>query len=323
MRVMNDGDVPLRIVADARLLSLEVTPRGARTATHCELPADMRPTDDLTLALIVPPKRSYAESFEPRLYCFSEAKLEALAPGAIVVAKLGWLTGPKDTQPFEASPIESVERELAPVKFIEAQPVSLHDEPTAWTAPPDPARGDADVDADADAPPRLSLRGPTSVDAATPNEIAIPITLRNDGVRSVIVRFRPEVIGFDIIGSGGVEQCVWPAMPAAAMTEMFTTLPPKGSETLELTLSSYCTGHGLDDAGLIVVRPRVDTRNASGAPVGLRSFDGEVIAMVPTIVRLHRGAASKGPLRRPRIEGSAGEARERKREEAAAEEQQP
>jgi hypothetical protein len=72
---------------------------------------------------------------------------------------------------------------------------------------------------------------------------------------------------------------------------MFTTLPPRGSESLSVTLSSYCTGHGLDAGGLLVVRPRFDTRHASGAPIGLRAFDGELMAEKPTIVRLHRGAA--------------------------------
>jgi hypothetical protein len=295
LRVTNDGQVPVRIVADARLLSLELTPRSHRTPVRCELPSDMRPADDLDRTLIVPPKRSYVESFEPRLYCFG-SKLDALAPGAIVVARLGWTAGPKAQPPFETSPIDGVQPELSPLKSIQGLPVALPDEPTAWIVPPVTIEHDVDTDA-----PRLSLQGPASVDAGWQNDIEIPVTLRNDGDRAAIVRFRPEVLGFDIAGPNGVEHCVWPVMPAAALREMFTTVAPKASETLSVILGPYCTGNGLDQGGLIVVRPRLDTSHASGATVGLRSFEGQVIAMRPTIVRLHHGSAS-GPPQRPQLQ---------------------
>jgi hypothetical protein len=297
LRVTNEGDVPVRIAADARLLSLQVWPRSARVPVRCELPDDMRPGSDLDRALVVPAKRSYAESFEPRLYCFGGAQLDALAPGAIVVARLGWSAGPKTQPPFETWPIDGIEPELAPLKSLEAPPIALPDEPTAWTVPAVAPQRDLGAD-----DPRLSLTGATSVDAVAPNDIGIPVALRNDGTHAAVVRFRPEVLSFDIVGPGGVDHCAWPTMPAEALREMFTTLAPKRSETLDVTLSSYCIGHGLDLGGLIVVRPRLDTSNASGAALGLRSFDGEVIAMTPTIVRLHRGSAPQGLLERPRLE---------------------
>jgi hypothetical protein len=298
MRVTNGGAVPLRIVADARLLSLDVTPRSARTAIHCELPDDMRPTGDLERALVVPPNRSYAESFEPRLYCFGKGKTEALAPGAIVVARLGWAAGSKTEPPFEVSPLEAVQPELAPLKSLTAPPVALPDEPTAWSPTlvatiPGGARPDV---------PRLSLQSAPWVDAVWPNEIAIPITLRNESARVVIVRFRPEVLSFDVVGAGGVEHCAWPTVPAAPLREMFSTLAPKGSEALDVALSAYCAGHGLDRAGLLVARPRVDTTKASGAAVGLRTFDGEVVAATPTLIRLHRGAAPQPISPAPQLE---------------------
>ena len=73
------------------------------------------------------------------------------------------------------------------------------------------------------------------------------------------------------------------------------------STTLDVLLSAYCGGHTLDQAGLYVVRPRLDTRRASGESVGIRSFDGVVVAATPTVVRLHRGNAVPA-LRRPRLE---------------------
>ncbi len=297
MRLINAGDIPVRIAADASLLSLDVTARGARTPIRCELPDDMRASSDRERALVLPPKRSYAESFEPRLYCFAE-KLGALAPGAVVVARLGWTAGPKTAEPFEVAPIEGIEPELAPLKSIDAPPVALPDEPSSSLGPDTAHPPEADVDS-----PRLSLEGAPAVDAMSLNDIELPVTLRNESQRAVVVRFRPEVLAFDVVGPGGIERCAWPTLPGAALPELFTTLPPNGTETLNLSLADYCTkGSALNRGGLLVVRPRLDTRNASGLAVGLRSFDGTLVAMKPTVVRLHRGAAPVGPLRRPRIE---------------------
>ncbi|MDP9001478.1 MAG: hypothetical protein M3O46_15360 [Myxococcota bacterium] len=295
MRITNAGSVPVRVVADARLLSFEVTPRSVRTPVRCELPSDMRPKDDLERALVVPPKGSYAETFEPRLYCFG-TKLDALAPGAIVVGRLGWRARSKIEPPFEASPIEGVEPELGPLKSVDASPVAIPDEPTPSIVVPGPIPSLLDPDT-----PRLSMEGSTWVDADAPHDIEISITLRNEGPRPVVVRVRPDVLAFDVIGTAGAEHCAWPTMPSAAMREMFTKLAPKESETLVVTLDSYCTAHSLDQGGLIVVRPRFDSRKASGIPLGLRTFDGELIATTPTIVRLHRGAAPR-LLVRPRLE---------------------
>jgi hypothetical protein len=284
LHVTNEGDQPARVVADARLLTLEVTPRSARAPVRCVLPDDMRPDSDLERAQVLLPGRGYDEGFEPRLYCFGAGKLDALAPGAIVIGRLGFSSGPASKPPFEVSSIEGADPELAPSKSIESPPIALPDEPTAWASPVMAGKDAADT-------PRVSLQGPVSVDAESPNEIAIPLTLRNDGGHATVVRFRPEVLDFDIIGPGGVERCRWPAVPAAPLPEMFTTLAPKAGTTLEVTLSAYCTDHGLDKPGLIVVWPRLDTHDATGAELHMRSFDGEVVAATPTIVRLHRGGA--------------------------------
>jgi hypothetical protein len=299
MRVTNEGDVPVRIVADARALWLEVTPRSARKPVRCELPEDMRPSDDLQEPLVLPPKRSYVETFEPRIYCFGQTKLDALAPGATVVAHLGW-TGPAHKAPFGVSPIDGVEPEVAPLKSIASAPIALPDEPTAEAAPAPSAPGGDPY------PPKLTLTGATAIDAESPNGLEIPVALHNQGTRTVIVRFRPETLAFEVVGSGGVESCSWPTQPSSAMRELFDTIPPRASASLQVLLTAYCTGHALDQAGLVVVRPRVDTRNASGASVGLRTFDGEVIATAPTLVRLHHGLVTP-PLRRPRLEPEAGE----------------
>ena len=292
MVVTNDGDVPVTIVADARLLSLDVTPRGAHKAERCELPEDMRPQDDLGRSLVVPPKRSYAESFQPRLYCLEKSRLDALAAGSIVVATLGF-AGRSARSPFEVSPVEGMEQRVGPLKAITALPVSLPDEPTAT-----PAHEGAGVPAGAGS---FVLQTPRAVDAASASEITIPITLTNTGHRAAVVRFRPEMIGFEVLGPRGADHCAWPALPTAPTRDLFTTLGAQSPVGLTLVLTEYCPARVLEQSGLYVVRASFDTRKASGAEIGIRAFDGQVIATTPTVVRLHRGLHAQ-PFVRPLLQ---------------------
>ena len=303
IRVVNVGDAPARIVADARLLIFDVIPRGARRPVRCELPPDMRPADDLHRPLVLPPGRQYAESVEPRLYCFGE-KVGALAPGAIVVAHLGWPRDAANRPPFAVSPIDGIEPAVAPSKAIDGLPIRLPDEPTASRVTADglseeqstSLRDLAIVDAR-----HLVLTGATAVDAASAEDAVIAVSLRNEGSRSATVRFRPETLAFDVVGPNGVQSCTWPVFPSAPLPEEFATVPPKASVTLRVLLSAYCQDSAFETSGLLVVRPLLDTRRASGASVGIASFDGVVIAAKPTIVRLHRGTLPV-PLRRAFLE---------------------
>jgi len=290
MRVTNGGDVPLRLVADARLLVLEVTPRGAAKPVRCELPADMRPGDDMERPLVLPPGRSYVERFEPRLYCFGQHLLDALAQGSIVVGRLGWLGGNKTRPPFEVASIAGVEPELAPLKDIASPPIGLPSEPSA-TLETAPTRSPDDPD-----PATLTLRGPASIDAQLATGIGITVTLHNGGKRAVIVRLRPETLRFGVTAPLGPENCGWPLAPVAAMHELFSTVAPGGNADLSVLLNAYCPGKSFDEPGLVVVRPELDTRKASGADIALRTFDGRVVATSPVVVRLHQG------LKHPRLQ---------------------
>src|SRR5260370_9263505 len=137
LRVANDGEIPVGLAADARLLTLALTPRGAQKAVRCRLPADMRPGEDLGRSIVLQAKRDYVETFEPRLYCFAGKELDGLAPGAILVARLGW-EGKGETSPLEVAPIDGVEPLLAPLKSIESAPIALPDEVTPALEPPAP-----------------------------------------------------------------------------------------------------------------------------------------------------------------------------------------
>jgi len=297
VRVANTGDIPVRLVADARLLTLELTPRGARKPLRCQLPADMRPADDTERTLVLPPKRSYSESFEPRLYCFGERELEALEATTIVVARLGWPERANGHGPHVVSAIEGVEPEVAPLADIASPPVSLPDEPTPM-APAEPTRAAEDPD-----PVHLALASNRAVDAQSAENLALTVTLRNDGKRAVRVRFRPETLGFEVTSSSGAQHCGWPMMPSAPAHDYFSTLAPGGAESLTVLVGDYCGRAPFERPGLVVLRPNLDTRRASGATIGLKTFDGVVIAATPSVVRLHQGNG-KPRIERPRLDPS-------------------
>jgi hypothetical protein len=294
MRVTNAGQVPVRLVADARLLSLEVTPRGERKPVHCELPPEMRPADDSARALVLPPERSYVEPLEPVLYCFGGRQLAALAQGAIVVGHLGW-TDHAGRAPFVVAPIDGIDPVVAALKKLDSPPIGLPDAPTltewpaAQASPDNPDR------------PKLTLRGQEAAEAPSPSRVWVTVTLRNEGKRPVTLRFRPESLRFDVSGPGGRDRCKWPTQPVAAMRNLFTTIQPGGSESTTVGLDAYCPGHLFDQPGLLVVRPELDTRKASGADIALATFDGRVVSPSLTYVRLHEGGKPV-PLGRPKLE---------------------
>jgi hypothetical protein len=141
------------------------------------------------------------------------------------------------------------------------------------------------------------LRTPAAVDATHAEDIAIPVTLTNNGHRAAIVRFRPEMLGFEVMGPSESTHCAWASLPTAPTRELFTTLEAGGQTSVTVLLNAYCPTNTFAAPGLYVVRATLDTRRASGADIGLRSFDGQVIATSPTVVRLRHGTQPEAVVR--------------------------
>jgi hypothetical protein len=293
IRIENEGPVPARVVADIRLLSLDVTPRGAHRPLHCELPTAMRPTDELERSMVIPPKRAFAETFSPRLYCFGASGFSALTGGSTVSARLA-LVGPASPAIWEVAPMDGDLTHVARRKWLEAPPVLLPDDPTPVAARTPPAHDDA-----SDAP-QLVFEVPEAVDAPSAEEVEVPVTLRNKGSSPVTVAFRPEVVRFDVTSGPITTHCSWPVQPTAPLRELFTSLAPGASTELTLMLDAYCREQAFEHAGLLIVRPWADMQHDSGAPIGLRSFDGRISANRPVFVRLQRGTAIV-PWVKPRL----------------------
>jgi hypothetical protein len=274
----------VRALADARFFRFDLTPRGERRAIRCELPALMLPDDPLDRAVVLGPHRAFVQAIDPKLYCFGPKAFDALGPGTIVVAHLG--SGGSGARPtagaFAVAPIEDIEPAVAPVRALDAPPVALPYEPTpafpAWWPHPGPS-------------PKVTLTAPETVDAPTAQDIVIPLTLRNEGSSPVIVRFRPDTLGFDVSRGGMTQPCAWPTLSPAPTREIFETVAPHGALRISLELKAFCAAAILERPGLLTVWPWLDTRNASGNAIGIRSLDDLVVAGRPTMVRLQHTSA--------------------------------
>ncbi len=96
--VTNTGTAPAVLVADTRLLWLEVTVPGSKKVATCRLPVDLLPKDvEPRLNVNLAPGESVAQLIDPRLYCFASGEQKQLVPGARVITHLGWPELPEKT----------------------------------------------------------------------------------------------------------------------------------------------------------------------------------------------------------------------------------
>ncbi len=177
LRLDNEGDYPVRIAADVRLLSLAVRapikPKKGRRArgdwpkraTLCEGPKTFGLGDHFPShrELVLEPGASFVQQFDPRLICFGK-QAELLVPGAKVSPRYGWPPRKKwrkrmETAPFVADGASHprryhpLRRLTAPVMLLSHSPPATADptlpkspEPSPPTATPPPATGATGTD---------------------------------------------------------------------------------------------------------------------------------------------------------------------------------
>jgi hypothetical protein len=302
LRVVNKGSVPLRLAADARLLSFEIEPDATPGATEtpkkpkpvtCALPADMRPAGDDERVLVLPPGRAFGETFDPQLYCFGATESAALRAGGRVTARMGFSPGRgKLERPFVISPFDGIEPRVAAAKEIAAPSFTL-----AALAPAAPPAASAPLTG-----PRLSVALPEWLDANRGAEAAGTVTVSNAGDRPVTLRLRPDTVTFSVATPGGASvRCGRGTAMGTPVRELFDTVPARGSAALPVLLAALCPAATFDQAGLYRVVPTLDTRRASGERIGLATFDGEVVGTRASLLRV-RAAQRHPPIVRPSLE---------------------
>ena len=286
VRVTNAGLVPLRVVADARLLSFDLTPAAGGPAVRCALPADMTPSSDAERAIVLVPGRSYTEGFDPRLYCFGVKETAALVPGAQATPHYGF--GGRGTgSPFVVIPLapDGTDRSTLPssVRLLHGAAVTVPAPavPAAAAAPPAAAPLEAD-------PVRVRVTLADRIDFDHIAEHTLTVTLHNDGDRPLRTLLLPGTVGFLVTTPGGVTVHCGLSTSLNPIAELLGSLAPHGRADITVQPEATCPSDTFDTAGLYVVKPRFDTRHLGQGAAGVTLFRGEVVG-TPSLLRLHTG----------------------------------
>jgi len=294
VKLVNGGTDPIRIVADPRLLSFDVTSAGHDQ--HCTLPADITPTTDTERTLVVPPNRSWSAEIDPVMYCFASAQTAALAPGATVTANFGFAAGAY-RPPYAVTPIGS-DAGVQPARRISAPVVTL-------AAPPELDAGATTLPLDASIttnpangyPVKLKVALPERLDVSRAFEQSVTVSITNEGDRPVRTLITPPTIGFAVeLPSGRLVRCGADTV-VSAFPELVSTLAPRGRTAQSIDIGAVC-GIYMRRAGLYRVRARLDTHLVAPPPGSITFWSGEALGP-PMLMRVRAG---EEPMPAPRLD---------------------
>ncbi|WP_437488678.1 hypothetical protein WME75_09230 [Sorangium sp. So ce1014] len=344
LRIDNDGERPMRIPADVRLLRFEIDTLNKRTkkTVRCAAPAGLKPSGfPERRALLLAPGQSYMEHFDPRLLCFGK-DAAALAGGSVVRAWYGWGPPPKWSRKAPSPPfaVESTDDPpaFAPAPGLAAPTVVLSyglprkeaaaDDPDG-AEPPSPAGEQAQPSADASGSPgglivdanapRLELTSEPWSDAASPRSIVVRVSARNAGKRPMTVAIRPRMLEFYVAGPNGTTVCEASPPMGAIPRDLYRTLKPGASVDLSLLLREVCPGNTFAREGLYRVTATLHA-NEPGTQLGLDAYTAIVPATNSTLLRVKSApepfyAAAPRPVPTPKPpEADEGQAPERDNE---------
>jgi len=320
VKLTNSGTLPVRIVADPRLYSFEITPppgatpapppahpprhrRGAAPAggpVKCALPSEMIPSTDTERTLTLVAGRSWTVSIDPRMFCFSAAQGAALVEGATVTTTFGW-TPNRPAPPYAVTPImqaDAVDAGVGPARSISAPPVTLAAAPAPdggveggveGGVAPEPPLSDA-------YPVHLKVSLPERLDVSRVFEQSVTVSITNEGDRPVRTLFTPATVGFTIVTPRGTTAECGAPRQATVLAELAGALGPRGRTAVSLNLDAACPDV-FSKPGLYRVRPRFDSTQATGGAPG-RYYSGKAIGE-PMLLRVRVGDE---PLPRPRVD---------------------
>lgn len=306
LKIENTGELPVRIAADARLLSFELTPPAAtetdpkkKTAKapavlRCTLPDDARPSTDEGSDLVVPSKRSWSASFDPLFYCFGARERAALTTGTSVKARFGFGAPTQKANapnaPFAVTPVGAAVGKIGPAKYIESDAFALTETVSITPKASAPASPD-------ETSPGVSLTTSEALDASRGVELATTVTLHNNGDRPMTLLFRPDMLLFTVSTPAGNVSCGYPRQVGSPIRELFTTVGVKGRADTSVLVTAVCPAGTFDEPGIYRVFPRIDTTGASGRALGLKTWEGQATANVPLLLRVRTAKKASVPTR--------------------------
>lgn len=309
LKIENTGDVPVRVAADPRLLVLDITApagtvldtpkKGVRPSTSlsvtCKLPDDSRPANDEGSGLVIPGKRSWTVPIDPLFYCFGPRERHALVAGAVVTAHFGWPVvttkgKPKaPAGPSVAMPVGAAVGKLATAKELVAAPITLTNAVATAASPAN------------ETPSTMAVTMAETKDVARGTEIESSVTVTNEGDQTAVFLFRPETVRFSVAGPQGSQTCGGNVSVDSPIRELYGSVGAKHKASLSLLLDQVCPVDTFDEPGIYRVTATLDTTQASGRRIGLRTWDGESTAKAPLLLRV-RLPRRPTPPKRPSLD---------------------
>jgi hypothetical protein len=263
----------VELVADRRLLRLEVTPEGARRPLRCEHPDAPRRLSAERVRTLRPGER-WAEWIDVREYCRGPA-LEALLAGAEARALLAAPRAARARPVLRvpgAAAVEHRELEAGVVRIAEL--------------PPLPERV-------ARAPVRVVLADADLPRAGGNPTLRVRVLAREGTTRAYV---RPDRLRFHVRGPDGSAECAMAPGGGAVPPELFQRLTTRAGPTLSLDASAYCPPGTFGAAGGYEVVPVLDLEHDGsrwGLAAEVGTFEG-----APALVRARvdpRGYVERTP----------------------------
>lgn len=349
--IVNEGDDPVNLVADARLLWFEVSvPGRKRQKVTCRLPdAQFPDAVESRLTVTLNPGEGVVEAFDPRLYCFASSGQRALVPGAMVTPYFGWKEQNKtvwqrgkraakpEEKPFVAELVtEAGDEDEAPerpagatgdagagddvspgLKRIAGQPFALRSEYKEWSS-----TRIADDDKLRQQPGPLELRLTQGSDAQAERNATVTLALKNRSPDKQTVYFRRELVSFEVVGPEGIVTCDPQPDNRAPDRQAFSTIRKNRAINATSRMIELCPQHTFRRPGLYLVHARFDATHA-GEELDMNAFTGRVVSLSPATVRIRTGETAflyKQPMRTVSIsKGKAAAGAQREAPEPAAE----
>ena len=292
---------------------------------RCVLPDDARPATDEGRDLVVPSKRSWSTNVDALFYCFGARERALLVNGATVTAHFGWpapLARPGSAAaaarartkpvvlapPFVAAPVGAAVGKVAPAKELVAAPFTLTESLAPATAPATAASTPASTPGATPLPPlppgsaSLVVSMPDSLDVARGNEISSTVTVVNEGDKAAVLLFRAEMFRFSVAGPAGSVACGTTRAVDAPIRELYSTIAPKGRASLGVLVNALCPSDTFDEPGVYRLTPTLDTSEASGRTISLKTWDGATKARAPMLLRVRSSRRPPAFTTRPALD---------------------
>ncbi len=329
---VNRGTEPASVLFDLRRLTLELEapedPKKPRPKwqkkpkpTLCKLPdgfggALARDEEPYRLE----PGEGLVRTFDPRLYCISNAGDSLLKQGQIITPKLGFVPKPPRVVYRQGKRTDVASLQSPPFVAEPAPPLPPADAaaadaaPAAEPAPAPKAAAPTPVKVDPEHDPRVKELTASAFELTADlrggegeEDPSLPLTLRllrgSDvsaeltATAAVEVRakdkktsvyFRRELVSFTVHGPEGIRACDPQPDDRAPDRQAYSTLAPGQAVGATSMLAELCPNLTFGRPGLYLLSARFDATR-DGAEFGLRAFTGRLESRRQALLRIRKG----------------------------------